>query len=464
MNKQYFFIFVATIVLAVGCKPPFSAAPVDRARDTPFSVEARWQVGGAASSRGIIDDSLVATVFVEVLSSTGNSTGSGSLSKGAEYWRGTIQVSQTGLATFLASAKDSDGVELYYGQRQQTLSGENDQVTITVAHQIRGIVTTFAGTAGESGSTDGASSAALFYRPYGITTDGTNLYVADTFNNTIRKIVIATAEVTTLTGNAGQSGSADDTGSAALFSYPIGITTDGTNLYVADTFNNTIRKIVISTAEVTTLAGTAGQSGSTDDTGSAALFYHPYGIATDGTNLYVADTYNCTIRKIIIATAEITTLAGTTGSVGSTDGTGSDARFNNPTGSVTDGTNLYVVDSANCTIRKIIIATAEVTTLAGMAGQYGSTDGTGSAARFSSPSAITTDGTNLYVTDFSNCTIRKIIIATAEVTTLAGTVGSSGSTDGTGGDASFSAPSGITINGTNLYVADTFNNLIRKIE
>ncbi|MBI5236082.1 MAG: hypothetical protein HY886_07530, partial [Deltaproteobacteria bacterium] len=77
-----------------------------------------------------------------------------------------------------------------------------------------------------------------------------------------------------------------------------GITTDGTNLYVADTYNHTIRKIVISTGVVTTLAGTALSTGSTDGTGSVARFYNPFGITTDGTNLYVADTSNHTIRKI----------------------------------------------------------------------------------------------------------------------------------------------------------------------
>ena len=122
--------------------------------------------------------------------------------------------------------------------------------------------------------------------------------MADTSNHTIRQVVIATGVVTTLAGTAGSSGSTDATGTAAMFRSPYGITTDGTNLYVTDGDNHTIRKIVIATGVVTTLAGTAGLSGSTDATGTAARFYYPFGITTDGTNLYVADGDNQTIRVI----------------------------------------------------------------------------------------------------------------------------------------------------------------------
>ena len=235
--------------------------------------------------------------------------------------------------------------------------------------------------------------------PDGITTDGTNLYVTDTGNHTIRKIVISTGAVTTLAGTAGLSGSTDGTGAAARFYYPDGIITDGTNLYVADTENNTIRKIVISTGAVTTLAGTAGLSGSTDGTGAAARFNQPHGITTYGDNLYVADTGNYTIRKIVISTGEVTTIAGTAGSSGSADDTGAAARFYWPMGITIDGANLYVADTGNHTLRKIVISTGMVTTLAGIVGIPGSADGTGSAAYFYEPAGITTDGTNLFVAD-----------------------------------------------------------------
>ena len=329
---------------------------------------------------------------------------------------------------------------------------------------LDGAVTTLAGTAGSFGSSDGTGAAAQFGSPIGITTDGKNLYVADTGNNTIRKIVISTGVVTTLAGTAGVAGSADGTGAAALFSMPAGITTDGTNLYVVDFFNNTIRKIVISTGVVTTLAGTAGVAGSADGTGAAALFDGPVGITTDGTNLYVSEQNNNTIRQIVIATGVVTTLAGTAGTSGSADGTGAAARFSGPALITTDGKNLYVTEFINNTIRKIVISTGVVTTLAGdPLAAAGTVDGTGTAANFNSPLGITSDGKNLFVTEQTGNVVRKIVISTGNVTTVAGTAGVSGSTDGIGTAALFNRPMGVTTDGINLYVSDNSNATIRMI-
>ena len=168
---------------------------------------------------------------------------------------------------------------------------------------------TLAGSPGSSGSTNGTDTSARFNHPDHLTTDGTNLYVTDANNHTIRKIVISTGFVTTLAGSAGSTGSTNGTGTTARFHYPRGIVTDGTNLYVSDHNNHTIRKIVIATGVVSTFAGSAGSSGSTDATGTAARFSYPYGITTDGTDLYLADTGNHKIRKIVIATGAVTTLS-----------------------------------------------------------------------------------------------------------------------------------------------------------
>lgn len=336
---------------------------------------------------------------------------------------------------------------------------------IQKALTLAGTVTTFAGSAGNVGSTDSSGTGALFNNPNGITTDGTYLYVADNNNHTIRKIELATGAVTTVAGIAETSGAEDGTGTKAAFNYPYGITTDGTNLYVADTFNCTIRKIVMSTGVVTTIAGTAGVSGSADGTGAEATFNYPFDITTDGTSLYVADSYNSTIRKIMIATGKVTTLAGTAGISGSANGTGEAASFNTPFGITTDGTNLYVADSGNSIIRKIVIATGEVTTIAGTSGSTGSTDGTGATALFNQPWGITTDGTNLYVFDTLNNIIRKIVIGDPwNVTTIAGTAGEAESTDGNGATARFNGPSYGTTDGVSLYVTDAINNTIRKIQ
>ncbi len=326
-----------------------------------------------------------------------------------------------------------------------------------------GKATTFAGSAGSSGNNDGTGSAARFYCPMGITSDGTSLYVSDT-NSTIRRIDIASAEVTTLAGSADSRGSADGTGSAARFYNPLGITSVGTSLYVTDTCNHTIRRIDIASAEVTTLVGGAGNRGSADGTGSAARFDTPSGITSDGTSLYVADQGNNMIRRIDIASAEVTTLAGSADSRGSADGTGSAARFDTPSGITSDGTSLYVAEYENHTIRRIDIATGTVTTLAGSAGSSGSADGTGSAARFYHPIEITSDGTSLYIVDMDNFTIRRIDIATRTVTTLAGSAGDYSSADGTGSAAKFMRPAAITSDGTSLYVAEADSRTIRRID
>lgn len=346
----------------------------------------------------------------------------------------------------------TDGSNLYVADYRDS--------TIRKVVIATGEVSTLAGAAGVSGATDGVGLAATFNHPTGITTDGMNLFVADSGNYTIRKIEIISGSVTTLAGTAGNHGSEDGTGSSARFYYPSGITTDGSNLYVADNNNFTIRKIVIATAEVTTLAGAVGISGSMDSTGTAARFGLLGGLATDGTYLFVADSSNNTIRKVVIATGEVTTLAGSVGSIGSADGTGTAARFYSPTGITTDGTNLFVSDSGSNSIHKIVVATAVVTTIAG--GSGGSADGTGTAASFNDPFGITTDGTSLFVTDVGNYKIRKVAISTGVVTTMAG-AGSPGSSDGTGSTARFNGPSGITTDGTNLFVADYFNHTIRKI-
>jgi len=134
--------------------------------------------------------------------------------------------------------------------------------------------------------------------PVGITSDGTNLYVVDYGNSNIRKIVIATGEVTTLAGTANILGSDDGIGPAAKFNSPWGVTNDGTNLYVADCWNDTIRKIVIATGEVTTLAGIAEHAGHIDGPSSSATFYGPSGIAYTPEKIFVVEQYNNDIREI----------------------------------------------------------------------------------------------------------------------------------------------------------------------
>ena len=323
---------------------------------------------------------------------------------------------------------------------------------------------TFAGSAGKSGETDATGSVARFSGPSGVATDSAgNVYISDYYGETIRKVTPA-GVVTTLAGSSGVVGSTDATGSAASFNGPYGLATDSAgNVYVADRYNDTIRKITPA-GVVTTLAGSAGLTGSTDAAGSAARFSQPMGLATDSSgNVYVGDWSNQTIRKITPA-GVVTTLAGTAGSAGWTDGTGSAARFYYPIGVATDSSsNVYVADTGNDTIRKITPA-GVVTTLAGSVRVVGSIDGSGTAANFNSPYGVTTDSSgNVYVVDFGNSTIRKITSA-GVVTTVAGTAMAPGSADGVGAAARFSHPNGLaTDSGGTLYVADQGNYTIRRV-
>jgi len=327
-----------------------------------------------------------------------------------------------------------------------------------------GVVTTLAGTAGVYGSANGTGAAAQFVGPQGLSVDASGtIFVADTGNNMVRRLTAA-GVVTSFAGAAAARGSADQAGVAASFSSPLGVAADAaSNTYVADYQNHTIRKVSPS-GVVTTVAGSPGASGSADGTGSAARFTYPYGVTVDSAGtIYVADTFNYTIRAITPA-GVVTTLAGSAGMSGSADGTGAAARFGSPEAVAVDAAgNLYVADGT--TIRKVTTPTGVVTTLAGTAGVPGSIDGTGAAALFYSPQGLATDSSgNIFVADFGASTIRKVTAA-GIVTTLAGTPFTYGSADGTGAAAQFSGLTGIAVDvAGNVYVADSGNHTIRKMD
>jgi hypothetical protein len=320
------------------------------------------------------------------------------------------------------------------------------------------VVTTLAGS-GATGSADGTGTAASFNYPTGVAVDGSgNLYVADSDNHKIRKISPG-GVVTTLAGS-GSPGSQDGIGGAASFSSPYGVAVDaGGNVYVGDSGNNKIRKITPAGA-VTTFAG-SGSPGGQDGTGTAATFNGPAGLAVDGGgNVYVAEAFGNTIRKITSG-GVVTTLAGS-GASGDDDGTGADASFKSPFGVAVDtGGNVFVADMFNDKIRKITSG-GVVTTLAG-SGAQGAAEGTGASASFFWPSGIALDAAgNAYVADLGNSKIRKVTSA-GVVSTWAGS-GQPGKADGTGASASFAGPSSVAAGaGSTLYVTDLANNNVRKI-
>ena len=317
------------------------------------------------------------------------------------------------------------------------------------------VVTTLAGSKLESGSIDGVGTAAQLSFPLGLTVVGNALYIADSGNELIRKLALDTTQVTTYAGAI----------KPASFHDPVNVVSDGTYLYVVDKDNNSIRKVSMASGYTTTLAG-SGEFGHADGLGTAATFHFPSGITIAGSRLYVADNGNHAIRAIDLTTQQVTTLAGSYDIKGAADGVGTSASFNLPQGLVADpsGQNLYVTDQHNHEIRKVVIATGQVTTVAGTT-ESGFSDGVGNAARFNMPAniAVAPQGSTLYVTDASNNAIRKIDIATAQVTTLAGNT-TAGITNGVGTNARFDTPWGIVTDGANLYVADGANGIIRRIE
>lgn len=346
-------------------------------------------------------------------------------------------------------------------------SAGNLYVTDFLSHVVRkitaaGVVTTIAGGSGIPGSTDATGTSARFYAPSAVAADSSgNLYVADTSNNAIRKISSSGA-VTLFAGLPGRTSSLDGNRASARFEDPYSVAADGSgNVYVADATDHSIRKIT-SAGVVTTLAGKPGSFGSSNGSGTEATFFGPLGIATDSIGtVYVADTGNHLIRKITAA-GVVTTLAGTAGQAGRTDATGTAATFNSPMGVAVDSAGtVYVLDNGNASVRKISPA-GVVTTLAGGGGQ-GFVNGTGTAARFTVPFDLTVDSAgNVYVCDHGNHVIRKVTPA-GVVTTLAGT-GTAGKAEGAATVAQFKFPSGVAADADgNVYVADTDNQVIRKI-
>lgn len=349
-------------------------------------------------------------------------------------------------------------------------AGNTLVVTDTTANTIRrisptGDVTTFAGSYGVAGSSDDTGTRATFSSPYSAAVDtGGNTFVSDFSNATIRRINPA-GVVSTFAGAAGERGSDDGTGTAARFQSPVAIAKDGwNNLYVADFYDNTIRKITPS-GDVSLFAGKRSIFGSDDAAGSNAKFWAPSAVVVDGSgNLIVADTGNDTIR-VISSDGVSSTLAGTPLEPGSDDGVGASARFNAPGGVAiaSDGT-VYVADTENHTIRQIA-TDGTVSTIAGLAENAGSSDGIGAAARFRSPTALALSPSGvLYVADSGNFTIRKIVLSSRQVTTLVGVAGVKGMKNGIGSAALFGPVYGLTLDSLgNIFATDYSSNTIRKI-
>ncbi len=338
------------------------------------------------------------------------------------------------------------------------------------SYEYRTTVSTFAGTAGVSGSLDATGLSSKFFGASGAALNPMNgdLYVADTGNHIIRKITSA-GVVTTLAGLANVSGSTDSTGSAARFNYPMGLALHGSYLYVADKMNHKIRRIDVNTAVVTTLAGTGSSgSGSFEITALSATFDTPTGITVNPSNgdLYISDTMNHKIRKFNASNSMVSTVSGN-GSPGNSNGTLVASTYNSPMGIAFDPTtqNLYVAEAMGHRIRKLELLNSMVSVFAGSPSTPvpGWVDGSSIFAQFNGPRGVAVDSLgNVFVADSGNNLIRRID-PSGFVYTVAGNA-SAGYADGLGHVSTFTLPSALVSNTpTSLTIIDTNSYLVRKI-
>jgi DNA-binding beta-propeller fold protein YncE len=331
------------------------------------------------------------------------------------------------------------------------------------------MVSTLAGS-GAAASSNGIGALASINLPCGVAASHSGTFAVATERSGHRVILIdmATSHVSTLAGS-GNNTFADGQGTHASFSLPVGaaISPDDSFVLVVEgdlTVSHRVRHIVIATGVVTTLAGNG--PGYEDGVGTMAKFSSPNGIALspDGTYALVTDGVQ-RVRRVDMTTGSVTTVAGSV--FGFADGVGSNAKFGGMFQIAIDPTGSFALigEIANRRVRRLDIASSQVTTLAG-SGEIGFQDGIGVNANFSQPWGVSIDPTGTYalVAEYGNQRIRRIVIATGQVTTLAGT-GTTSAVDGIGALATFSYPVSISIAGTGAFavVADVHNNRIRRI-
>lgn len=449
-------------------------AVVDSGATTPLSYQ--WQRNGVNIPGEVGDHLTIGQLTAPMEGSTYSVTARNSAPGSATSATFTVHVTAgqlTVLAGTVGGVGSRDGTgsaalfNLPYGAAIDA-SG-NTFVTDKNNHTVRkitpdGVVTTIAGQAGRQGLVDGAgTSAALFNNPRGLTIDGAgNIYVADEANNAIRKIS-ADGSVTTL-------------GSGSAFSHPSGVALIGTDLYVADAFNNRICKVDLAASNtVTTVSG--GAAGYLDSTVLLSTYNQPFGISADATNhvLYVADNTNNVVRKIDLINDTVTTVAGKAGPAffGFVDGSLAVARLKSVYGVAYVNNTLYLADHDNHAIRKVDLSLLNtdanyITTFAGsLMGIPGAVGGVGTAARFNLPSmvAVNQSGDRLVVVNFGSNTINDIDVATRQVEGLVGSSAARGWHDGAADGSLFNSPQGLAMDSRQrIYVADNSNDVIRMVD
>ncbi|TGK49204.1 concanavalin [Leptospira kanakyensis] len=336
--------------------------------------------------------------------------------------------------------------------------------------------------AGGAGAITGGAVAsatpttARFNGPNMITTDGNFIYLADSVNAVIRKIDKSNGTTTILAGGNSGGGTVcpgtlttncqDGVGTAAQFNGIVGLTTNGNNLFVLESTGGRIRKVNLATSTVSTFAGSGNAASADNVSGILASFNNPSSITMFNGSLYIVDRGNCTIRVVNPTTTAVSTIAGGPTLCSFVDNTtGTNARFVSPITAVGLGGYLYITDlggGGGHKIRRLSLSgTNAVDTIAGD-GVQASTDGLGTAAQFNDPHGLTTDGTNLFISEWSGHKIRHLDLSTNKVTTLAGNT--PGYSDNTGGMGLLNFPGYLLSDGLNIYISDTGNHSLRYLE
>ena len=287
--------------------------------------------------------------------------------------------------------------------------------------------------------------------PAGLATDGRAVYVANSRNNTVEAIDLTTRSLRIVAGKLFQEGSNDGVGEAARFNSPDGMTINGQNLYLCDTNNSDIRQDQRQRRPSPRLRARRISGAPKTAPARPRISTCPTQIATDGTSLYVADSGNSAIRRITLADFKVKTIGGQAGTSGKTEGGPNKSLFSGPRGVAVDKKAIYVADTGNDVIRKIDISSLETSTIAGT-GEEGDKDGPALQAQFNNPGAICTDGSFLYILDADNHSIRKMDLNANTVTKLTLVNGHIGS-----GCA-------LTSDGKQLYFSDTTENAVEVVD
>ncbi len=386
---------------------------------------------------------------------------------------GTAGYSGDGGPATAASLSDPDGIALN-GSGNLFIADTNNNAVREVNLKT-GTITTVAGTGAQGDSGDGGPAiSAEVNAPEGIAVDGSgNLFIADTGNNVVREVNLATGIITTVAGN-GTGADQGDGGPAAAaeLNSPEGVAVSASGeLYIADSGNSAVRAVNLKTGIITTVAGN-GNEGYWGDGGPATLaeLASPVGLALDGSgDLFIADNASNTLREVNLGTGIITTAAGGDAQGYSGDGgpaTVAELGFPNDVALDASG-DLFIADTANNVVREVNGQTGDITTIAGngTAGYLGD-GGPAKAAELSDPTGVAVDSSgDLFIADCGNNVVREVNLKTGIITTIAGN-----GTDGYSGDggpataAELAGPTSVALGGSSdLFISDTGNSVVREV-